>query len=66
MTYYKKQTADGETLVKALDENGNYSIASDRDPEPSGYTNHAWGADVAEWHEISAVDASSILGYELA
>ena len=53
LKYYVKETA-GKFTSMALGNDGNYSIASDADPEPSGYTNHVWGKDVAEWREVDA------------
>ena len=53
MRYYVKEI-NGTFVSLALDDNNNYSIASDGDPTPDGYTNHQWGADAAEWHEVDA------------
>ena len=52
MKYYKK-TIENEIFVKAIDNNNNYSIASNLDPEPDGYTNHAWEEDADDWEEIT-------------
>ena len=51
--YYVKET-NGQFTSLAVDDSNNYSIATDADPEPDGYTNHHWGSDVAEWKEVDA------------
>lgn len=63
--YYKKQKSSDETLVKAIDDSNNYSIASNLDPTPDGFVDHQWGADTAQWTEITVKEAEEILGVEL-
>lgn len=61
MRYFVKET-QGTFASLALDDNNNYSVATDADPEPAGCTNHRWGADAAEWCEVDA-DAIHRLGH---
>ncbi len=61
MRYYVKET-NGAWTSLAIDDENNYSIATDADPSPDGYTDHQWGRDVAEWHEVDA-DAIRRLGH---
>jgi len=65
MTRYYEKVQNDEILILAIDDNNNYSIASDKDPEPVGYTNHQWGDDVADWIELTPEKASAVLGYEV-
>lgn len=51
MRYYKKEE-NGRLTIKAIDDQNNYSICTDDDREPSGYTNHSWGVDAGSWSEI--------------
>ena len=64
-TYYKKQKSNEETLVKAIGDDNNYSIASNLDPEPDGFVDHQWGADTAQWTEITRQRGKEILGIDL-
>lgn len=59
--YFKKIETDGEILIKCLDSNGNYSLASNLDPTPDGYTDHRWEDDADLWIKISEEEADSIL-----
>ena len=61
--YYKRVTAE-DVLVKCIDNNNNYSIASRNNPEPDGYTNHSW-ENKTNWEQITAEEASEILGYDV-
>ena len=60
MTHYKK-TKGGDTLVMSVAKDS-YGIASKLDPEPDGYTG---SPELAGWSEITAVEASEILGWEV-
>lgn len=62
MKLYKKQK-NGETLVMAVCGHG-YSIESATDSEPDGY--FGLPNNYAGWEEISAGEASQILGREVA
>ncbi len=62
MRYYVKET-NGKFTSLALDDAGNYSIATDADPEPMGYVDYQWGKDAGEWHEVDA-EAIQRLGHE--
>lgn len=59
MRHYTK-TQGSQTLLKSIDANNNYSLSSSSDPEPSGYVDHRWGADPAEWTEISEDEAERL------
>ncbi len=59
MRYFVKEK-DGKSTSLALDSRGNYSISTDDDPEPTGYTNHKWGSDSAEWREVTAEDVREL------
>jgi hypothetical protein len=63
MTYYEK-TKGEETFVMAVDDNGNYSIASNVDTEPDGFTAPAdpFGRG---YKECSQKRAEEILGHSL-
>ena len=65
LKFYKKIKGE-EIFVKSIDNNNNYSIFSNLDPEPEGYIDHQWGIDIAEWVEIDKQEAEEILGYDLA
>lgn len=62
MKIYKKNVEE-DVLIKCIGEDNNYSIASQKDPDPDCFINHVWGQDVGEWIEISADEAEDILGY---
>jgi hypothetical protein len=63
MKYYKKAKSPEEILVKSVDDNGNYSIASNLDPEPDGFIDHAYN-NWNGWDEITRQEAASIIGYD--
>ncbi len=72
MEFFKKVTA-GDVLVKSIDSNGDYSIASKNDPEPDSYTRPTFHQQankedlysVNGWQKITAEEASKILGYDV-
>jgi hypothetical protein len=63
MKYYEKQ-GENETFIMVIDDNGNYSIASDLDSEPDGFVAPAdpFGRG---YKECSRERAEEILGYSL-
>src|SRR5579859_1134133 len=63
MKYYEKQNGE-ETFVMAVDENGNYSVASNLDSEPDGFTAPADPLGQG-YKECSQQRAEEILGYGL-
>jgi len=63
MKYYEKQNGE-ETFVMAVDENGNYSVASNLDSEPDGFTAPADPLGQG-YKECSQQRAEEILGYSL-
>ena len=72
MQFYKKVTKD-DVLVKCIDGNGNYSIASKNDPEPDFYTRPTFHQQANKddlyslngWGQITMEEASKILGYDV-
>jgi len=60
MTHYKKDK-DGDTLVMSVAKDS-YSLASANEPEPDGYTG---SPELAGWSEITAAEASDLLGWEV-
>jgi hypothetical protein len=71
MSYYKhyKKINNDEIFILSVDSKNNYAIASNLDPEPDCYTDLVWelgkGLDPAEWQEITAAEASEVLGYDV-
>jgi len=70
MEYFKKVTGD-DILVKCIDKNNNYSIASKKDPEPDYFTRRTFHEQANQkdrgigWEQITAEEASEILGYDV-
>lgn len=62
MEFYKKEIKN-DILVKAIDKQNNYSLASQNDPELEGYINHMWENDISKWIKISGEEVEEILGY---
>jgi hypothetical protein len=63
MKYYEKQNGE-EIFVMAVDENGNYSVASNLDPEPDGFTAPA-DPFAGGYKECGRERAEEVLGYSL-
>lgn len=57
MKYYRKND-----VMKAIDDENNYSLVSRTDPEPDGYVNHHWKGDPGEgWTEIKEEEYNDTL-----
>ena len=63
MKYYEKQT-EKETWIMAVDDKGNYSVASNLEPEPDGFIGPAdpFGKG---YKEIERERAEEVLGYDM-
>jgi len=68
--FYKKVTSD-DILIKCVDKDNNYSIASKNDPEPESFTRHSFHGQANQkdrefgWERITREEAEEILGYEI-
>ena len=55
---------EDDILVKIVGVNGDYSISSQKDPEPDGYCYCPGCHDDPDWVEITREEAAEILGYD--
>lgn len=62
MRYFEKQQGN-ETLILAEDERGNYSIASNIDPEPDGFVGPS-DAFARGYKETTRERATEVLGFD--
>ena len=61
MKHYKR-TGHDRTLVMSVTADS-YSVADTKEPEPDGFTGSP--ASYEGWQEISAVDATALLGWDV-
>jgi hypothetical protein len=62
MKYFEKQKGN-ETLILAEDASGNYSIASNIDPDPDGFVGPP-DPFARGFKQVSRVRATEVLGYD--